>query len=175
MKEFNVQLCVVDAMPNYDMVLEFAQDFHGKVFAAFYAKEARDAISWSDKPKTKLTLKKAGPLLKFKHYCILSRFLSMDIALGEWSKTNVICPDPDKLVQMCLDEKTKMIQPEAVMNRAFSMFMRLVKQFHITNDETGEGRHQWIFSGGDPHFAHAWNYCNVALERLRRSTAWTFA
>lgn len=174
MREYKVQTCVVDAMPNYDMVLEFAQEFPGKVFAAFYAKEAKDAVNWSDKPKTKLTLKKAGPLLKFKHYCVLSRYLSMDIALGEWAKTNVICPEPDNLVQMCFDEKTKQLQPEAVMNRAFSMFMRLVKQYHVTNEETGEGRHQWIYSGGDPHFAHAWNYCNVALERMRRQVLWTF-
>jgi len=174
MREYKVQLCVIDAMPNYDMVLEFAQEFHGRVFAAFYAKEAKDVVNWSDKPKTKLTLKKAGPLLKFKHYCVLSRFLSMDVALGEWAKQNVICPDPDRLVQMCFDEKTKILQPEAVMRRAQSMLMRLVKRFHVTNEETHEGRYEWVFSGQDPHFAHAWNYCNVALERLRRSVIFTF-
>ncbi len=175
MKDYKIQLCVIDAMPNYDMVLEFAQEFPGKVFAAFYAKEAKDVVTWSDKPKTKVTLKKAGPLLKFKHYCILSRFLSMDVALGEWAKQDVICPDPDRLVQMCFDEKNKgNLQPEAVMRRAQSMFMRLVKRFHVTNEETGEGRHEWIYSGQDPHFAHAWNYCNVALERMRRSVIFTF-
>lgn len=174
MRDYKIQLCVIDAMPNYDMVLEFAQEFPGKVFASFYAKDARDVVSWSDKPKTKLTLKKAGPLLKFKHYCILSRYLSMDVSLGEWSKQNVICPDPDRLVQMAFDEKSKTLQPEAVMRRAQSMLMRLVKRFHVTNEDTGEGRHEWIYSGGDPHFAHAWNYCNVALERLRRNVIFTF-
>lgn len=174
MKEYKIQLCCIDAMPNYDMVLEFAQEFPGKVFACFYAKEAKDVVTWSDKPKTKLTLKKAGPLLKFKHYCILSRYLSMDVALGEWAKTHVICPDPDRLVQMAYDEKSKVLQPEAVMRRAQSMFMRLVKRFHVTNEETGEGRHEWIYAGGDPHFAHAWNYCNIALERLRRNVIFTF-
>lgn len=175
MKEFKVQLCVVDGMPNYDMVLEFAQDFPGRVFAAFYAKEAKDVVSWSDKPKTKLTLKKAGPLLKFKHYCILSRYISMDVALGEWSKQDVICPDPDRLVQMAFDERTRLLQPEALMRRMQSMLMRLVKRFHVTNEETGEGRNEWIYSGMDPHFAHAWSYCNVALERSRRSVLFSFA
>lgn len=174
MRDYKIQLCVIDAMPNYDMVLEFAQEFPGKVFAAFYAKEAKDVVTWSDKPKTKVTLKKAGPLLKFKWYCILSRYLSMDVALGEWAKQDVICPDPDRLVQMAYDERTKLLQPEAVMRRAQSMFMRLVKRFHVTNEETGEGRHEWIYSGQDPHFAHAWNYCNVALERMRRSVIFTF-
>lgn len=174
MRDYKIQLCVIDAMPNYDMVLEFAQEFPGKVFASFYAKEARDVVTWSDKPKTKISLKKAGPLLKFKHYCILSRYISMDVALGEWAKQHVICPDPDRLVQMAFDEKTKNLQPEAVMRRAQSMFMRLVKRFHVTNEDTGEGRHEWIYSGGDPHFAHAWNYCNIALERLRRGVIFTF-
>lgn len=175
MKDYKIQICCIDAMPNYDMVLEFAQEFPGKVFACFYAKEAKDIVTWSDKPKTKLTLKKAGPLLKFKHYCILSRYLSMDFALGEWAKTHVICPDPDRLVQMAYNEKTRLLEPEAVMRRMQSMLMRLVKRFHVTNDETGEGRHEWIYAGGDPHFAHAWNYCNIALERLRRATIFTFA
>lgn len=174
MKEYKVQLCVIDAMPNYDSVIEFAQEFPGKVFASFYSKEAKDVVSWSDKPKTKATIKKAGPLLKFKYYCVLSRYISLDVALGQWSGNDVVCPDPDRLVQMCLNERTKDLEPEAVMNRAFSMFMRLIKRFNITNDETGEGRHEWIYSGGDPHFAHAWNYCNVALERLRRNVVFTF-
>jgi len=174
MKEYKVQLCVVDAMPNYDMVLELAQDYPGKVFASFYAKEAKDVVNWSDRPRTKVSLKKAGPLLKFKYYCVLSRYLSLDVALAQWADNDIICPDPDRLVQMCFDERTKELHPEAVMNRAFSMFMRLVKRFNVTNEETGEGRHEWIYSGGDPHFAHAFNYCNIALERLRRSTSFSF-
>ena len=175
MREYKVQLCVVDAMPNYDMVIEFAQEFPGKVFAAFYAKEAKDVVSWSDKPKAKASIRKAGPLLKFKYYCVLSRYLSMDVALSQWSNQDVICPDPDRLVQMCFKENTKDLMPEAVMNRAFSMYMRLVKRFTVSNEETGEGRHEWIYSGSDPHFAHSWNYCNVALERMRRGTMFTFA
>lgn len=174
MREYKVQMCVVDAMPNYDMVIEFAQEFPGKVFASFYAKEAKDVVSWSDRPKVKAGIKKAGPLLKFKYYCVLSRFLSLDVALSQWANQDVICPDPDKLVQMCFKENSKDLHPEAPMNRAFSMFMRLIKRYNITNDETGEGRHEWVYSGGDPHFAHSWNYCNVALERLRRSHSFSF-
>lgn len=174
MNEFNVQLCVIDAMPNYDMVLEFAHAFPGRVFAAFYSKEAKDVVTWSDRPRVKAGLKKAGPLLKFKNYCVISRFLSLDIALNSWATQDVICPDPDKLVQMAVDEKTKQLKPEAVMNRAFNMYMRLIKQFTVHNEETGEGRYEWIYSGGDPHAAHSWNYCNIALERLRRSTSFSF-
>lgn len=174
MKEYKVQLCVIDSMPNYDMVLEFCQEFPGRAFATFYTTEGRDTVLWSDRPKTKVTIKKAGPHLKFKYYCVVQRYLSLDIALGAWAKNQVVCPDPDRLVQVCYDEKTRLLQPEAIMRRAQSMFMRLVRQFHVTNEETGEGRHEWIFSGGDPHFAHAWNYCNIALERLRRNVIFTF-
>ena len=174
MHEYNVQLCVIDAMPNYDSVIDFAHEFPGRVFAAFYSKEAKDVVTWSDRAKVKVGLKKAGPLLKFKHYCVISRFLSLDIALSAWSNQSVICPDPDKLVQMAIDEKTKQLKPEAVMNRAFNMYTRLIKQFTVSNEETGEGRYEWVYSGGDPHAAHSWNYCNIALERLRRSTGFSF-
>jgi len=175
MKEYSIQVCVIDAMPNYDMVLEMAQEYQGRVFAAFYSKEGKDVVQWSDRPKTKQSIKKAGPMLKFKFCCILSRFLSMDVALAQWANQEVICPDPDNLVQLCYNEKTHTLEPEAIMNRYFSMYMRLIKQYTVSNEETGEGRHEFVYSGGDPHALHSFNYCNVALERMRRSVNFTFA
>jgi hypothetical protein len=59
--------------------------------------------------------------------------------------------------------------------RLFDHLTRLTKNFHETNEETGDGRWRWVYGGGDPHYAHALNYCNVALERLKRQTIFTFA
>jgi Phage terminase large subunit (GpA) len=175
MHEFNVGLAVVDAMPSINDALQFARAFPGRVFLAYYSKEAKEIVQWNDKKRYKETVRKAGPLLKFKHTAVLGRFSSLDYMFGEIRSGNYIFPDPDRLRQMAYDEKTGVIVPLAPAHRLFSHLTRLVKNFHVVNEETGEGRWRWIYTGGDPHFAHSLNYCNIALERLRRFTIYTFA
>lgn len=174
MKEWNVQVCVLDAMPNANDALQFAQEFSGRVWTAHYTQSNTDVVQWGDRSTTKSTLKKAGPLLNFKYHAVLSRYNSLSFSLGDWSNGAVELPDPDGLIQVCRDEKTGIFQPESPAHRLFSHLPRLIKQFRVTNEETGEGRNEWIYAGGDPHLAHAWNYCDVALERLRRRVSYEF-
>lgn len=175
MDEYGVRVCVIDAMPNVNDALQFAQRYPGRVFLAYYQKDAKELVQWGDRKKYKETVRKAGPLLKFKYLCVLSRFSSLDFSLGEWAAGNVVCPDPERLRQMAFDEKTSQLIPEAPARRLFNHLVRLIKRFHETNDETGDGRWEWVYTGGDPHLTHAWNYCNVGLERLRRQPIFTFA
>jgi len=175
MREYNVALCVVDAMPNTNDALTFAQEFPGKVFLAWYQRDAKDVVQWGDKPKSKATIKKAGSFLKFKYTVVLARYLSLNVMLGSWADGKWVCPNPNKLVQMCRDEKTFQIQPEETCWRLFDHMCRLIKRFKVTNDETGEGRHEWIYSGTqDPHLAHSMNYLNVAVERLGKKPFFAF-
>ncbi len=174
MNEFNVKVCVTDAMPNVNDALQFAREFPRRVFLAYYSQESKDIVQWGDKIKHKQTVVKAGPLLKFKHTCILSRFTSLGVSLGAWAG-DVILPPPGKLMQMAADESTGQLTPQQPAYRLFDHLCRLIKRYRVTNEETGIGKHEWIYSGGDPHLAHAWNYCNMALERLRRTVIFTFA
>ena len=106
---------------------------------------------------------------------LLARYLSLGAMLGGWADCKYVSPDPKKLVQICRSEETHQLQPEAVTERLFNHMCRLIRQFTVTNEETGEGRHDWIYTGGDPHLAHAMNYMNVALERLNQRVIYTFA
>lgn len=175
MREYNVQLAVVDAMPNTNDSTQFCRQFPGRAFIAYYSKDSREVVQWNDRNKYKPTVVKAGPLLKFKHTAILGRFPSLDFMFGELKGGKYIIPDPDRLKQMAFDEKTNVLTPEAPTSRLFSHLTRLVKRFHETNEETGDGRWDWIYTGSDPHLAHSLNYCNVALERLKKRTLYTFA
>lgn len=175
MNEWNVRVCVVDALPNFNDALQFAQEFPGRVFLAYYAKDTKEIVQWGDKKRYKETVRKSGPLLKFKYTCILNRFSSLDFMLGEWAGGKWITPDPDRLVQMCFSERGDVLQPESPAKRVFEQMCRLVKRFHQTSEDTGEGRYEWIYAGSDPHGAHAMNYCNVGLERLKRQAVFTFA
>lgn len=174
MTEYNVRICVLDAMPNINEALQFAQKFYGRVFLAYYQKDAKEVVQWGDKKRGKETTRKAGPLLKFKYLAILGRFPSLDFALGEWALGHVVIPDLDKIRQMAFDEKTTQLVPESPARRLFSHLVRLIKRFHETNEETGDGRWEWIYVGQDPHLTHAWNYCNVGLERLKRQVSYAF-
>jgi len=184
MKEFNVRICVVDAMPNSNDALSFAQDFRSRVFLAWYQRDAKHVVQWGDKKKSGESIRKAGSFLKFKYTVVLARYLSLGAMLGGWSDGKYICPHPDGLVQICRDTDgittgengaTHQLMPEPVCRRLFSHMCRLIKQFKVTNEETGEGRHDWIYTGGDPHLAHAMNYLNVGLERLGQRVLYTFA
>lgn len=174
MKEYNVGLAVVDAMPSVNDALQFARQFPGRVFLAYYA-DGKEMVLWNDRSKYKETVRKAGPLLKFKHTATINRFSSLDYMFGELKSGSFVIPDPDRLRQMAFDEKTNQLVPTAPCDRLFSHLVRLVKNFHETNEETGDGRWRWVYTGGDPHLAHSLNYCNIGLERLRRNTIFTFA
>jgi hypothetical protein len=175
MSEYNVRLCVVDSMPNTNDAVNLAQDFPGRVFLAHYGGEKGDIIQWTDKTKYKATVAKAGPLLKFKYSCVLSRYKSLSISLGAWAMGEVTMPNPDGYIQMFTSEKTTRLEPQAPARHMLDHLCRLIKRYRVTNEETGEAKHEWIYSGKDPHLAHAWNYCNAALERLRRQVIFTFA
>ena len=174
MKEYDVRLCVVDAMPNSNDAMSFAQDFASRVYMAWYQRDAKNAVQWGDKRKVSETIRKAGSFLKFKYTVVLGRYMSLEAMLGSWANGQYVCPEPGGLVQVCRDEKTNQLMPEAVCDRVFVHMCRLIKRFHVTNEETGEGRHDWIYAGGDPHLAHSMNYLNVALERLQRRAIFAF-
>jgi hypothetical protein len=173
MKEYDVRLCVVDAQPNFNDALSFAQDFKSRVFLAWYQRDAKHAVQWGDKKRSQETIRKAGGL-KFRYTVTLARYLSLEAMLGSWSDGRYVLPDPRGLVQICRDESTSQLMPEAVCYRMFNHMCALVRQFTVSNEETGEGRYEWIHTGAD-HLAHSMNYLNVALERMNKRTLFTFA
>lgn len=176
MDEYNVRVCVIDAMPNTNEAMDFARAFPGRVFIGWYQQGAKDVVQWGDKPTTKLSLRKAGPLLRYKYHAIMSRYVSLDFALNEFVQGDVKVPQPQALMQYVKSEETGMFANEYICeSRFFKHLKGLVRDKHVMNEDTGEYKMQWIPIAGDPHFAHAWNYCNLALERLRRNPQLVFA
>ena len=176
MEEYNVQMCVVDLMPNYNEALKFAQTFPGRVYLATYG-EGTDVAQWHDRGRVKETIRKSGPLLKFRYQVTIGRFVALSFALGEWSDGNVEIPPLDGIRQMARSEaqdSKNQLLPESPARRLFSHLPRLIRRWKETDVETGAGKWQWIYAGGDPHLAHAFSYCNVALERLRRTAVFDF-
>ena len=174
MKEFDVDLCIIDAMPNANEAMEFARAFPKRVFVAWYLEQQREVAQWGDRPKPKVAVRKGGPKIKFKHSVLLSRYLSIEMAMKEIADRNVEWPNPRALVQICRNQKTGHFEPLHIFETHFYLHCKsIVKQKTILDDETGRFKMEWVNLGLDPHSVHSWNYCNIAMERLRRQPIFT--
>ena len=169
MKDFDIDLCLVDAMPNINEAITLGRAFPKRVFVAYYIDGQRDMVQWDDRPKEKLKTRRGGPGIKFKYVGLLSRYLTIDYALAEIASRNVEWAPPERLVQVCRSLTTGLYEPLHIFRTHFYSHLKsIVRQKTMINEETGKFRMDWVNLGLDPHSAHAWNLCNVALERLRR-------
>jgi hypothetical protein len=166
MTEFKVDLCICDALPNYNDAKEFAQAFPKKVFLAYYIEQQRDMVQWGDRGQFKQQVKKGSHKIKFKQTVCLSRYLSIEFAMKEISNGNFQWPHPRTLVQIAKIEGK--LQPTMLMEEVFYEHCKgIVRNKEIVDEATGAFKMSWVNLGGDPHFVHALNYNNIALERLK--------
>lgn len=179
MKEFDVDMCIIDAMPNANEAMEFARAFPRRVFVSWYIDSHgtnRDIVQWGDRAKDKMNIRRGGPKIKFKYTVVMNRYLSIEFALSEIANRNCEWPHPDSLVQICRSIETGMFSPIQIMRTHFYLHMtKIIRQKAIIDENTGRFRMEWVNLGIDPHSIHSWNFCNIALERLRRQPLMTFA
>jgi hypothetical protein len=168
MREFDVGMCIIDAMPNYNEATDLARTFPARVYTAWYGQEnQKDMVQWMDRLKPKESIKRGSKQIKLKWQVLLNRYTSIDYALSSFVNRDVMTPHPDALLQVV--HKDGMFQAEALCRQRFWLHLKsIVRQKTVTDDETGKFKMEWIYLGRDPHFVHAWNYCNIALERLKR-------
>lgn len=175
MREYNVQMALVDGMPNYDEAIDFCTAYPGRAFISFYNPQGTSAVQWMDRPQPKAGLRKAGDKLRFKYTAMLGRYLSIVLTLSSFRNGDWQIPNPDALVQTCTDEKSGRLRAHAIGREKFFIHLhRYIKRWNETNPDTGAGKFEWVFTGED-HFTHAINYCNIALERLSRRAVFAFA
>lgn len=173
MKEFNVGVCVIDAMPNANEAQQFARSFPGKVFIAWYRDTGQDMVQWSDKVKTKESIRKGSAELRLKWQVTINRYMSLDYTLRQFSEGVIQLPPPGKLLQVVRNEQTGRFEAEAVVDRLRRHLKSLAKQEKVIDEVTGKYKMEWVYLDGDPHSAHALNYSNIACERLRTASLWS--
>jgi hypothetical protein len=168
MREFNVDMCICDALPNYNDAKDFAQAFPRRVFLSTYMKGQRDIVQWGDRAVFKQQVRKGSHKIKFKQTVMLSRYLSIEFVMKQITGGYFEWPHPRALIQEARNEDTGRIEPLYVMEKFFYEHCKsIVRQQQITNEETGQFKMVWVNLGRDPHQVHALNYCNIALERLK--------
>lgn len=168
-REFDVGMCVIDAMPNYNEAAQLTRDFRGRCFVAWYGgQEQKDIALWHDRARVKEGIRKGSQNIKTKFQVSLNRYTSIDYALSEFVSRNVEMPHPDALVQVARSKEGRW-EADNICRTTFWLHLKsIVRQKTWIDEQTGRYRMEWAYLGRDPHFVHAWNYCNIALERLKR-------
>lgn len=172
MNEYGVGMCVIDMMPNANEAHELARKFPGKVFTAVYKESGQDLVLWGDRASHKEGVRKGGKEIKNKYQVNINRYLSLDYALRMWTEGIVELPAIGQLTPVVRSERKAdkgrfVATPLAL--RLRDHLKRLVRQETVLDKDTGRSRMEWLYLGGDPHFAHAFSYCNIAMERLRHT------
>jgi len=170
-REYNISMTVVDAMPNYNEATELARTFPGRVFVAWYGTEIqKDMAMWADRLKYKETIKRGSRQIKMKWQVVLNRYSSIDFTLSQFVKREIEMPHPDGLVQV-MRNKDGRFAAEAICRQVYWTHLKgIVRQKEILDEETGKFKMVWVYLGQDPHFTHATNYATIAFERMKRQS-----
>ena len=179
MQEYDVDLCVLDALPNANEAKDFASSFPGRVFLSYY-KDSQEMVKWSDKnTRTKGSEKaysrRSSDNLKFKWVVFLDRYKCIENALKQWVDRRVECPHPRGLVQKIRNFKTGNYDPEFVCEQSFFLHLRsVIRELVQSKSDPTNYRYKWNYLGLDPHLTHAWAYCVIAMERRKRTFSFEF-
>ena len=179
MNEYDVDLCILDALPNANEAKDFARAFPGRVFLSYY-KDSQDMVRWSDrksggKQAEKPHSRRSSDDLKFKWVVLLDRYKCIDYALQQWVDRRVECPNPRGLLQEIRNEKTGNYGPEFICESVFFLHLRsVIRELAQSKSDPTNYRYKWNYLGLDPHFAHSWAYCVIAMERRKRTFSFEF-
>lgn len=174
MREFDVGVCVIDAMPSANEAQDFARAFPGRVFLSWYGDGGVDLAKWHDRLKMKEQLRKGSKEIKLKWQVTLHRYMSLDWTMNDFVERNIEMPNPDALVQVVRNEDTGRYEAENICRRFRTHLRSLVREKEIIDELSGKFKLVYKYVGRDPHFAHAMNYCNIAYERLRKVAIFSF-
>lgn len=184
MERYDVDVCVIDALPSYNEAVTFAKKFKKRVFLAYYSENAHMA-RWSDRDQELQALRKAKPDAKFEYHVMLDRYKSLEWTMTKWVERRVICPEPKALVQsvkvhgvmrqshICIGDPDT--HEQGLFYHLRSAAKRRIEIFTADTErreriETGQFRMIFENIGIDPHFLHAMNYCSIAASRRQGGT-----
>ncbi len=146
MNEYNVDLCVMDMLPNKKNAEKFAEDFHGRVMLAIYKE-----FDETDDVRASKT---------HEYGILLDRTNTLDMGAASWREGKSV---------MVLDSSAYPGElPLEIDNPAdkdaFVQQMGNMTRSEIENKKTGKHRGHWLRTGPE-HYRHADNYCLVAWDQ----------
>ena len=174
MHQYDVSVCVADALPNINEARRFAKRYPGRVWLADYSyvsQGADDICEWGDRPKESVAERRAAAEIKNKFTVRISRFVGLEWNLMLYVHRSKEQPDERTLIADIRDNHGTRTTPQPISLVFWDHLQRLARR-KIMQDET-QGKFKMVFEniGIDPHFAHADLYCEIALSRVKDGDA----
>lgn len=161
MREFGVQTCVVEQLPNVDSARKFANQFLGRVFLATYGGGGGDMLSWSD--QTDRSEKRTIQEDRTRYMVGLDQYKAMQAALKRVVNGVTAFPDPNGLVAPIKVKGVK--KPAAVLRECWSHLMKVELVVEKHPEERRSKAYVKKIGAEDPHAAYAFMLANVAWAR----------
>lgn len=163
MRQYGVQCCVMETLPNYNDAKRFAQRHPGKVFLAGYGNLQEEMLRWGDTPKQNTSDRRTSEEERDDWTVTLDQYKCMQVSMKRFQNYTCLFPDPDGLVQ-------------EVKEKGVTQTMAVCKElafFHFTrtaliaekDEEEKKYRRRVVKVGIDPHTSYANMLCDVAWSR----------
>lgn len=146
MDDWNIDLCVMDAMPNKKKAQEFANQFYGRVQLSFYKE-------FDEEEDVK-------PLKSMKYGILVDRTNSLDASAASWrSGESIVSLDNFKYFGKIPD-----VFDDPTSKDGFVQQMGSEVRDEVENKKTGKMRAVWVPTGPN-HYRHADNYNYIAWSQ----------
>ena len=169
MHQYDISVCVADAVPNFNEARRFAKKFPGRVFLAEYnftpERGDDDICEWGDRPKKTNSQKKSSDETINKHRVRINRYLAIEWNLKKFVDRLKEQPNERTLECVVVDELGKK-KTVPICQDVFWVHQQKVARVQETDEETGEVKMNFVNLGLDPHFLHADLYAELALSRI---------
>jgi len=173
-----IDVCVVDAMPNFNDAANFARAFPRKVFLAWWNSTAKHMVQWSDRKKEATPVKRATAMTKVGWWVLFNKYAAIEFALHQFQNRRITLPRPDGYLQMVRDRRgsVELTNLYEHFRDHLTSVVRQRRERTVLNEEhkrlhTGEYSYEWAYTRGDPHFLDAATYAVFAAERLTKRMA----
>lgn len=192
MREYDVNVCCVEPLPNYNDAVRFANEFASRVFLVDYQEMKGGAeLDWKDRPVEREGQRKADRATKTRYAVAVDQTRMFDTLASHWRDRWTETPATRALRQVVQREGGGEIEVALCRDVYHDHLKRIARRERREKrtadgvdqkEETGRVRYHWVKlarapdktapapvkgAGADPHFAYAELMNLIAWTRLR--------
>jgi hypothetical protein len=170
MEQYDVNVAVVDALPNINEARRFAKRHKGRVWLADYSYDKKgddDICIWGDRPKDNQSEKRSSEETKNKYTVKISRYHGIEWNLMKYVHRLKEQPH-ERGIEATVQDNVGRPVTMFLCEQMFWVHLQKVARRKEMIDES-QGKFRMVFEniGLDPHFLHADLYCELALSRIK--------
>jgi hypothetical protein len=99
MRQYDIAVAVVEALPNFNEAHRFARAHDGRVFVAAYQEHQDDLVLWGDRLRDSQAVRYSADDVRSRWTASVDQFKMMSWSLARWKNGEVHSPDARALTQ----------------------------------------------------------------------------